>query len=112
MSSWYDAGKIETMLETTRRCLLAPRPSAQECGALDDHRPVYIEDDVTLKKSKVGPNVSIVPARFRRRGSHDTIIGSKAISKIVLKTHHRRCSDRRGSEGEMTVGDHSEVHAS
>src|SRR3954464_9395172 len=61
VEGWYDAGKIETMLETNRTMLekgRARRPSAVPAGVtiLD---PVYVEDNVTLANATIGPNVSI-----------------------------------------------------
>ena len=115
VAGWYDAGKIETMLETNQAMLergRARRPKSVGDSTIID--PVYIEEDVTLKKSKVGPNVSIGAGSVLEgvEVSH-SIIGSKAtIRKSVLK--NSLIGDAaivEGVKGEMTVGDHSEVHA-
>jgi glucose-1-phosphate thymidylyltransferase len=77
--------------------------------------PVYIEDGVTLRKSKIGPNVSIGAGSVLDGAevSH-SIIGTKAkISRSVLR--NSLIGDDtviEGVNGEITVGDHSEVHAS
>jgi glucose-1-phosphate thymidylyltransferase len=116
VEGWYDAGKIETMLETNQAMLTrgrARRPKSTGDSTIID--PVYIEDNVTLKKSKVGPNVSIGAGSVLEgvEVSH-SIIGAKAtIRKSVLK--NSLIGDDaivEGVKGEMTVGDHSEVHAS
>jgi glucose-1-phosphate thymidylyltransferase len=116
VAGWYDAGKIETMLETNQAMLergRARRPKSVGDSTIID--PVYIEEDVTLKKSKVGPNVSIGAGSVLEgvEVSH-SIIGSKAtIRTSVLK--NSLIGDAaivEGVKGEMTVGDHSEVHAS
>jgi glucose-1-phosphate thymidylyltransferase len=116
VAGWYDAGKIETMLETNQAMLergRARRPKSVGDSTIID--PVYIEEDVTLKKSKVGPNVSIGAGSVLEgvEVSH-SIIGSKVtIRKSVLK--NSLIGDAaivEGVKGEMTVGDHSEVHAS
>ena len=116
VEGWYDAGKIETMLETNEAMLgrgRARRPKSVGDSTIID--PVYIEDDVTLKKSKVGPNVSIGAGSVLEgtEVSH-SIIGSRAtIRKSVLK--NSLVGDDaivEGVKGEVTVGDHSEVHAS
>ena len=113
---WFDAGKIETMLETNEAMLTrgrARRPQSSGDSTIID--PVYIEDNVTLRKSRVGPNVSI-GAGSVLEGSQvsNSIIGSKAkISESVLK--NSLVGDEavvEGVKGEVTVGDHSEVHAS
>ena len=60
VEGWYDAGKIETMLETNQAMLekgRARRPDQLDGSTIVD--PVYIEENVTLKKSTIGPNVSI-----------------------------------------------------
>src|SRR4029079_4704309 len=112
VEGWYDAGKIETMLETNQAMLArgrARRPrNAGDTTIID---PVYIEEDVTLRKSKVGPNVSIGAGSVLEGVEvRDTIIGSKAtIKNSVLK--NSLIGDAaivEGVKGEMTVGDHSE----
>ena len=116
VEGWYDAGKIETMLETNQAMLArgrARRPRNAGDSTIID--PVYIEEDVTLRKSKVGPNVSIGAGSVLEGVEvRDTIIGSKAtIKNSVLK--NSLIGDAaivEGVKGEMTVGDHSEVHAS
>jgi glucose-1-phosphate thymidylyltransferase len=116
VKGWYDAGKIETMLETNEAMLARGRarrpPSAGDSTIID---PVYIEDNVTLRKSKVGPNVSI-GAGSVLDGSEvsNSIVGSNAkITKSVIK--NSLVGDDtviQGVNGELTVGDHSEVRAS
>ncbi|HEV7388229.1 MAG TPA: sugar phosphate nucleotidyltransferase [Gemmatimonadaceae bacterium] len=116
VEGWYDAGKIETMLETNEAMLArgrARRPSATGDSTIID--PVYIEDNVTLKKSKIGPNVSI-GAGTVLDGSEisNSIVGSNAkISRSVLR--NSLIGDDTvldGVKGELTVGDHSEVRVS
>jgi glucose-1-phosphate thymidylyltransferase len=116
VEGWFDAGKIETMLETNEAMLTrgrARRPRDAGDSTIVD--PVYIEDNVTLKKSKVGPNVSIGKGTVLE-GSEisNSIIGSNAkIRKSVLK--NSLVGDDtvvEGVKGEVTVADHSEVRAS
>jgi glucose-1-phosphate thymidylyltransferase len=116
VEGWYDAGKIETMLETNEAMLArgrARKPANAGDSTIID--PVYIEDGVTLKKSKIGPNVSIGAGSVLEGAevSH-SIIGTKSkISRSVLK--NSLVGDDtviEGVKGEITVGDHSEVHAS
>ena len=116
VEGWYDAGKIETMLETNQTMLTkgrARKPAdAGDCTIVD---PVYIEDDVVLKGSTVGPNVSIgkesvienstvrqsivgTGARIRQSKISNSLVGDEAILEGVV--------------GEVTVGDHSEVRVS
>src|SRR6185312_11750608 len=55
VEGWYDAGKLDTLLETNRVMLekgRARRPDhAPGCTIVD---PLYIEDDVTLENSTIG----------------------------------------------------------
>jgi len=116
VQGWYDAGKIETMIETNEAMLnrgRARRPKNVGDSTIID--PVYIEDNVTLKKSTIGPNVSIGAGSVLDGAevSH-SIVGSNAkITKSVLK--NSLVGDDtvvEGVKGEVTVGDHSEVRAS
>jgi glucose-1-phosphate thymidylyltransferase len=116
VEGWYDAGKIETMIETNEAMLKrgrARRPKSVGDSTIID--PVYIEDNVTLKKSKIGPNVSIGAGSVLDGAeiSH-SIVGSNAkITKSVLK--NSLVGDDaviQGVKGEVTLGDHSEVRAS
>src|SRR3954464_12809556 len=60
VEGWYDAGKLETLLETNQTILerrkVARRPAQVPAGVkiID---PVYIEDNVMLADSTIGPNV-------------------------------------------------------
>ena len=116
VEGWFDAGKIETMLETNEAMLTrgrARRPRDAGDSTIID--PVYIEDNVTLKKSKIGPNVSIGSGTVLDGSEiRNSIVGSNAtIKKSVLK--NSLVGDDavvEGIKGEVTVGDHSEVHAS
>jgi len=116
VEGWYDAGKIETMLETNEAMLKrgrARKPKSTGDSTIID--PVYIEDNVTLKKSKVGPNVSIGAGSVLDGVEvSNSIVGAEAkITKSVLK--NSLVGDYavvEGVKGEMTIGDHSEVRSS
>ena len=115
VEGWYDAGKIDTMIETNQAMLARGRArqprSPDGCTIVE---PVYIEDGVTISKSKVGPNVSIGAGSVLEgvEVSH-SIIGERAkISKSVLV--NSLVGDDTvlsGVKGEVTLGDHSEVRA-
>ena len=116
VEGWYDAGKIETMLETNEAMLKrgrARRPQMTDDSTIVD--PVYIEDNVTIRKSRVGPNVSIGAGSVIEDAevSHSIVGNNARISKAVLK--NSLVGDETvvvGVRGEMTVGDHSEIRAS
>ncbi len=116
VEGWYDAGKLDTLLETNQAMLergRARRPATVPAGStiID---PVYIEDNVTLTNSTVGPNVSLqAGAVIVRSTVKDSIVGDGAKitdcqlsgsmigNEVVLE----------GVKGQVTIGDSSEVHA-
>jgi glucose-1-phosphate thymidylyltransferase len=115
VEGWYDAGKLDTLLDTNRVMLekghgrTMPVPKGSEI-----HEPVYIEENVTLKDSVIGPNVSLgtgsVVEGSRLR---DTIVGSKAQIRGSTLTNSLLGDEVviEGVTGELTVSDHSEVRA-
>jgi glucose-1-phosphate thymidylyltransferase len=116
VEGWYDAGKIETMIETNQAMLARGRArKPKNVGDSTIIDPVYIEDGVTLTKSKIGPNVSI-GAGSVLDGSEvsNSIIGSKAKIKASVLRNSLVGDEAviEGVKGEVTIGDHSEVHAS
>jgi len=116
VEGWFDAGKIDTLLETNEAMLSkgrARRPKQLDGSTIVD--PVYIEDNVTLTRSTIGPNVSIGAGSVIEDSQIEhTIIGEKA--KIVRsKLSNSLVGDEAlidGVKGTMTVGDHSEVTTS
>ena len=115
VSGWFDAGKLDTLLETNRTMLergRARRPSDVPGSTIID--PVYIEDNVAIRRSRVGPNVSLGEGTVIEDSElEDTIIG--------LNTHVRGSHSAKsligdhvwidGVRGEVTVSDHSEVRS-
>jgi glucose-1-phosphate thymidylyltransferase len=97
------------MLEKGR----ARRPERADDSTIVD--PVYIEDNVTLKGSTVGPNVSI---------GAGTVVENSKVSHSIVGTNSRIARSTitnslvgddavlEGVQGEVTVGDHSEVRVS
>ena len=116
VEGWYDAGKLDTLLGTTRTVLekgKARRPKNVE-KSVTIHDPVYIEDDVTMSNSVIGPNVSI-GAGSKVEGSTltDTIVGKRAKLKGA-QLHNSLLGDDvvvEGLKGELTVTDHSEIRS-
>ena len=116
VEGWYDAGKIETMLETNQTMLekgRARRPDGAKDSTIVD--PVYIEDNVTLKGSTVGPNVSIGAGSVieNSKVSHSIVGTNSRIARSTI-TNSLVGDDTvlEGVQGEVTVGDHSEVRVS
>src|ERR687885_864884 len=80
VQGWYDAGKLDTLLETNRVMLEKGRarpPRSTDGSTIIE--PVYIEDGVVLKSSSIGPNVSISAGTVVERSEiRDALIGAKA----------------------------------
>jgi glucose-1-phosphate thymidylyltransferase len=97
-AGWYDAGQVDTIIATNRVMLekgRARKPvGLTDCTIID---PVYIEDDVTLTGSTIGPNVSISEGTTILNSSvRDSIVGRLAkIESCVL--------------GGSLVGDHAVI---
>jgi glucose-1-phosphate thymidylyltransferase len=114
VEGWYDAGQLETLLDTNRTMLekgRARRPESLGNGATIVD-PVYIEDGCTIVNATVGPNVSLgAGSTVRDSTVRDAVIGTK--STILDSTiHHAFIGDSvtvQGVKGSLTVGDHSEI---
>ncbi len=117
VEGWFDAGKLDTLLETNQTVLskgAARRPANLE-KSVTIHDPVYIEDDVTLSNSVIGPNVSIGAGSVIEGSTlTHTIIGKKGSVKHSTLTNSLIGDDVtiEGLKGELTVSDHSEIRGS
>jgi glucose-1-phosphate thymidylyltransferase len=115
VSGWFDAGKLDTLLETNRVMLergRARRPADVPGSTIID--PVYIEDNVAIRRSRVGPNVSVGAGTVIEDSDlRDTIVGLNAH----IRHSHLESSlvgDHvwlDGVHGDVTVGDHSEIRS-
>jgi glucose-1-phosphate thymidylyltransferase len=97
-AGWYDAGQVDTIIATNRVMLekgRARKPvGLTDCTIID---PVYIEDDVTLTGSTIGPNVSI--------SEGTTILNSSVCDSIVGRLAKIESCVLAGS----LVGDHAVI---
>jgi glucose-1-phosphate thymidylyltransferase len=115
VEGWYDAGKLDTLIETNRIILEKRKMARRPKGLSADVKilePVYIEDGVTIKRSTIGPNVSINAGSVIEDSMlRDTIVGAK--TKIIKsQLHDSLIGDEvvlEGFTGDATVGDHSEL---
>src|SRR6476619_5544617 len=81
VEGWYDAGEQGTLLETNRTMLEKGRAKAPAVvpAGVKIIEPVYIEDNVTLSASTIGPNVSIgAGSTVEKSELRDTIVGTGA----------------------------------
>jgi glucose-1-phosphate thymidylyltransferase len=116
VEGWYDAGKIETILETNQTMLekgRARRPADGNGVTIVD--PVYIEDNVSLSGSTVGPNVSIGTGSVieNSRLSHSIVgTGSRISQSSITNSLIGDDTILENVNGTVTVGDNSEVRVS
>ena len=115
VEGWYDAGKLETLLETNRTILerrgMARHPSAGADVVFVE--PVYVADGVTLRHATIGPNVSIGAGTVVDGSTlRDTIVGERAriVGSTLRDSLIGDSAVVEGFAGQATVGDHSEVH--
>ncbi len=116
VAGWYDAGQLETLLDTNRVMLekgRARRPASLGDGA-NIVEPVYIEDGVTIEHATVGPNVSLGAGSVVRHSIvRDAVIGTHA-SIEHSHIHDSFLGDNvvvHGVHGRVNAGDHSEVRS-
>jgi glucose-1-phosphate thymidylyltransferase len=117
VAGWFDAGQVETYLDTNRVMLekgRARKPATLGEGA-NIVEPVYIEDGVTIAHATVGPNVSVLAGSAITHATvSDCIIGGNTnITHSTLK--HSLIGDRVHIEhvhGTASVGDDGVVRGS
>ena len=114
VEGWYDAGKLDTLLETNKIVLqkgAARKPKNLE-KSVTIHDPVYIEDEVTLSNATIGPNVTLGKGtKVESSTLTDTIVGSKCTIRHST-LHDSLIGDEaiiEGLRGSVTVSDHSEI---
>jgi glucose-1-phosphate thymidylyltransferase len=116
VEGWYDAGKLDTLLETNQAMLetrhLARVPEGFSGATII--QPVYIEDGVVATNATIGPNVSI--------GAGTTITGSTIRNAVIgngciisnSALHDSMLGNAvtvTGFAGALSLGDNSELSA-
>ena len=115
VEGWYDAGKLDTLLETNRT-ILEKRKMARKPATLGEgvkiFDPVFIEDGVVLERATVGPNVTLERGcTVRDSELRDTIVGpNTTITKSRLENSYIGESALiENAVGAITIADHSEL---
>ncbi|MBU1974872.1 MAG: NTP transferase domain-containing protein [Nanoarchaeota archaeon] len=128
VEGWYDCGKPETTLETSR-VMLQKREDALKKKKLDPITggknatiensviipPCAIEEGVVVKDSIIGPYVSIASGtKIERSVLADSMISADAELKNVVCTHSiiGEGAKVERSPKKLNVGDHSELDLS
>lgn len=114
VEGWYDAGKLDTLLETNQAMLekrhLARVPAGFSGATII--APVYIEDGATASDATIGPNVSLGKgAKIIGSSISNTVAGDNCtISHSVV--HDSMLGNNvtlSGVSGSMTLGDDAEL---
>jgi glucose-1-phosphate thymidylyltransferase len=114
VAGWYDAGKLDTLLETNRVMLEKGRAMRPRNGVTNTEtiEPVRIEEGSTVKDSYIGPNVVIGKGSVITNCTLvDTIIGENCrITGCTLGESMLGDSVViEGVTGSVSLGDHAEV---
>jgi glucose-1-phosphate thymidylyltransferase len=114
VEGWFDAGKIDTLLDTNR--VMLEKGRARKPTDLDPSativEPVYIEDGVRAVNATIGPNVSIGAGTVIEGSTlRDTVVGANSTIARSALVNSLVGDDvvLDGVSGEVTIGDHSEV---
>jgi glucose-1-phosphate thymidylyltransferase len=113
VQGWYDCGTIETLLDTNRVLL---ENGHQKVSATCDSviiPPVCIEEGAHIRRSVVGPYVSIASgAAVENSIIHDSIINAGAIVQEALLRRSLIGEQAlvKGGYKRLNVGDSSAVH--
>jgi glucose-1-phosphate thymidylyltransferase len=114
VEGWYDAGKLDTLLETNHAMLekrhLARIPDGFSGATIIP--PVYIEDGAAASNATIGPNVSIGKgSKIVGSSVRDSVLGEGCV--ITDSTIHDSMLGNAviltGVSGSMTLGDNSEL---
>jgi len=116
VAGWYDAGKLDTLLETNRTMLEKGRAHVPTKGLTNVEivDPVRIEDGASVTDCHIGPNVVIgAGSNVSNCTLRDVIVGEKSTLRSCVLTDSMIGDSvtLEGMTGSATLGDHSEVHA-
>jgi glucose-1-phosphate thymidylyltransferase len=112
VAGWYDCGKLDTLLETNEILLRKGAARSREFPGVTLHQPVLIEDDVTIERSVIGPNVTIERGSVIRDSelAHAMVGQQCELTGVRLRQsvlgNHVVLRDIKGS---VSLGDHCEV---
>jgi glucose-1-phosphate thymidylyltransferase len=111
VEGWYDCGTWEAFIDTNR-VLLAKKSKFKPVEGCTIIPPVWIEDNVTLRESVIGPNVSIASGtHISRSVISDTIIHNDVeISDAILKDSIiAEKAQVQGQEKKVSLGAHASL---
>ncbi len=112
VGGWYDAGKLDTLLETNQTLLSKGYARRRDFPGVTIVDPVLIEDDVIIERSTIGPNVTLeAGTRVTDSTLSHTLVGTNGRISNSTLSHSMLGTDVTvdGFRGSATLGDHSEV---
>lgn len=112
VGGWYDCGKLDTLLETNEILLTQGATRSTSFPGVTIIEPVRIEDEVTIERSTIGPNVTI----DRGTTITDSEISHSIIGSKCTIAGSRLTRSMLGTEvvikevrGAASLGDHGEI---
>jgi glucose-1-phosphate thymidylyltransferase len=114
VGGWFDCGKLDTLLETNEILLRKGAARKRDFPGTTIHDPVYLEEDVTIEDSEIGPNVSLEKGSTVRGSRLEHVIIGPGSTVTDSRLHHSMLGSRvrvQGFEGTLTLGADSEVTA-
>lgn len=115
VAGWYDCGKTETLLETNRHLLETTRGGIAAGASLDGTEidgPIRIEEDVTVRDSTLGPNVTLERGvSVEKCTLRDCIVGENTVLRGCTLHSSLVGPDSRieDASGRLNAGPHSEL---
>ncbi len=113
VAGWYDAGKLDTLLETNHEMLRRLKAATPALGAgTTIVEPVLIEAGATIERSTIGPNVTIGGGSTVRDSTlTHTIVGEKSsvLRSNLTMSLVGDSAAVEGVHGSVSIGDHGEV---
>jgi glucose-1-phosphate thymidylyltransferase len=115
VEGWWDAGKVETLLETNGHLLATGRGGVDSSAVVEGAEivePVRFEAGVRVKGGRIGPNVTLETGAVAEGCEiRNTVVGSKAVLRNArlhdsIVGAHAHITSMAGS---LSVTDHSLV---
>jgi glucose-1-phosphate thymidylyltransferase len=114
VGGWYDAGKLDTLLETNAVLLGKGAARHGEYPGVTIREPVLIEDGVTIERSTIGPNVTVEQgSRIVESTVANAVLGRNCTLEKAELRDSMLGNDVKvvGFRGSATLGDHAELVA-
>ena len=114
VTGWYDAGQLETILETNQHLLENRGRALAPQGGLNVKitKPVRIAEGVTLENVQIGPNVTIETGGVLKNVKLSNSILGENVTVEDAELHDSFIGDDtivRGVKGVLNLGSHSTV---